>query len=232
MTKPHTVIAPILMLFALLAIPAWAVEPIGSLAITEDSKLWIEGDSSIHKFESYATVLKLDSVLERQVDASNAKDPTLLRNGDDVGKVTSLALTIPIKEMKSPTIGLSSQMHKALKYKEYPNIVFTMQSYDVQQDAEQTNQYSVLVNGGLSIAGVTNTVDITMTGDLKDDLIEVTGEKDVNMTDFGITPPTLMFGRIKVYDKIVVKWELKIKLETTEGRTQPTRNSVTLNDVE
>lgn len=208
-------------LLALLLLPlfhAMAAEGVFALQLTDDSKLWLDGDSSIHQFECRATVMQFDATVELQNDVKPTKLTPALLHGEGLdGAVASLVLTIPIETMKSGTPGLASQMHKTLKYKLQPNIVFTMQGYSMEGDTEKEEQFNILANGTLSLGGVTNTVEIPMTGHLKDNEIIVSGEKGLLMSDYGIKPPTLMFGRIKVVDEVIIKWELGIKAVEQKG---------------
>ncbi len=215
MKKPVRLACHSLALLLLLSLRLLAADPIGSLELVEGSKLWLEGDSNIHDFESTATVLKFDSevLLNENGNESNTSAPR--RDGALAGKLARLVLTVPIKEMKSSTRGLASQLHRTLKVKTQSDIVFTMQNYALHQDTEQPDMYIMLVDGNLALGGVTNPINVQMTGYLKDDQLEVIGEKNLLMTDYGIPPPSLMFGRIKVMDEIEIKWELKFKLKNS-----------------
>ena len=42
-------------------------------------------------------------------------------------------------------------------------------------------------------------------------MLRVTGSYDLNMTEYGLKPPTLMFGRIKVGETVTVKFDLLLK---------------------
>ena len=41
--------------------------------------------------------------------------------------------------------------------------------------------------------------------------LHVIGTYNLKMTDFELTPPSLMFGRIKVRDEVTVKFDLVLK---------------------
>ncbi len=193
--------------------------PVVTLVLGEGSKLWLEGDSSIHRFEATAEVLQLDTEVAAPASTSPLDPGVLLHDAGAAGKITKLVLTIPIENLDSPTVGLSAQLQKTLKIKTQPNIVFTLDAYTVHQDAEDASKFIVTGKGKLSVAGVTKPLDLAMSGILADGHVAIVGEKRLLMTDYGIKPPTLMFGRIKVVDEIVIKWELKITLTTAERRS-------------
>ena len=185
-----------------------------TLELTDDSKLWIEGDSSLHAFDSTATVIQLASDVTPNSETAQNSEVEWFKHQ----KLSSLTLTVPIKDMTSHTKGLASPLRKALKQKVQPNIIFTMQCYDLLPNSEDQTNLTVQISGNLSIGGETNPIKLNMTGLPKGDEFEISGETELQMTDYGITPPSLMFGRIKVADQVVIKWELKLKLVATEGR--------------
>jgi polyisoprenoid-binding protein YceI len=188
------------------------------LKLLENSKLWLEGDSSIHAFESFAEELNLNSEVSLKANASVADSVTATASLEDQAAVSSLTLTIPIKEMKSPTPGLSKQMHKTLKYKEHPNIVFSLGNYSVAPNPTNSALYVINVKGTVSLAGAAKELELSMQGKPANDHVVVSGEAELLMTDFGIEPPTLMFGKIKVVDEIIIKWELALGLTARERR--------------
>jgi len=184
-----------------------------ALKLDEGSKLWLAGDSTLHAYESTATEL----LLESDVVMGQGAIPSAIFSGtEEAGRVASLRLTVPVKGLKSGVVGLSGPMHKALKHKAHPNIIFVMKSYAVAKDAKQPDVFTITAEGDLTLAGVTNRISITMTGLLEGDYANVTGERDLLMTDFGVEPPTMMFGAIKTDDKVVVKWDLKVTIAPSE----------------
>jgi len=42
-------------------------------------------------------------------------------------------------------------------------------------------------------------------------MIHITGSYDLDMTEYGLKPPTLMFGRIKVGKTVKVNYDLLLK---------------------
>ncbi|HEV3073143.1 MAG TPA: YceI family protein, partial [Thermoanaerobaculia bacterium] len=100
-------------------------------------------------------------------------------------------------------------MQKALKQDTAPVIRFTLVDYK----AEEAKDGSLLVkaHGRLSIAGVEKDTVVEATCRFGPGGVEVTGAKDVLMSDFGIKPPVMMLGTIKTADKVVVRFALKLK---------------------
>ncbi len=191
-----------------------------ALKLGEGSKLWLAGNSTLHAYESTATELLLESDV---VMGQKSAIPDAIYSGiEAAGRVAGLRLTVPVRGLKSGIVGFSGLMHKALKHKAHPNIIFVMKSYTVAKDAKQPDVFMITAEGDLTLAGVTNRLSITMTGLLEGDYAHVTGARDLLMTDFGVEPPTMMFGTIKADDKVVVKWDLKVTVASS-ARTVPSR---------
>lgn len=182
------------------------------LTLSDDSKLWLEGDSTMHAFESRATVQMVDSKVVFQSPPTNVSSLDILKGQAEAPKLSRMVLTIPIKDMKSKTVGLAGHMNEALKYKEHPAIIFELGSYKVEPVEAQTNQFNVSVEGKVSLAGQTNNITVAMPAVLAGSAVNVKGKKDLLMSDFGVAVPSLFFGTLKVADKIVVQWDWNITL--------------------
>jgi polyisoprenoid-binding protein YceI len=76
-----------------------------------------------------------------------------------------------------------------------------MTSYDVQGA-------NVVIAGKLTIAGKENTIEIRGTGSADNGVVRFKGSKVFNMTDFGVKPPSLMLGTMKVRDPVTVSFDL------------------------
>lgn len=181
-----------------------------SFSLADGSRLWLEGDSTLHAYESEAEVLNLESEIMTDLNTTDGIDKVaLFKSAPDQSLVKSFTLTIPIKDMKSGVAGLSSQLHKTLKYKEFPNIIFHLATYSMSDEEGAMN---IKADGNLTLAGQTNTISLSMNTTVSDDYIEVVGEKELLMSDYGVKPPTMMLGAIKTDDKVVIKWDLRVKI--------------------
>src|SRR5208282_1183291 len=177
----------------------------GGLVLQPQSKLWLEGDSTLHKYSSSAAQIQFtaDSPSAAETGASLKVDEVVNR-----GLVKNLRVVVPVDQLRSGEKGLDKNMVKALKGADYPNIVFKMDSYKIIVD---TVPAKISATGTLSIAGVEKS--ITLNADVKsqDDRIIIDGKQPLLMTDFGIKPPTLMLGAIKVDNHITVKFHLELE---------------------
>ena len=67
----------------------------------------------------------------------------------------------------------------------------------------------------LQIAGVEREVALDITTERKDSTLTVSGEVQLLMTDFGITPPKAMLGMLKTDPKVTVTFETVLTIPLT-----------------
>ena len=163
------------------------------------SSLVIEGTSTVRGWtceaQSFSVVTEPRSGFE---DGVLEGEPTL----------DAVTLTFPVKAIECGNGTMNDHMWKALKVGDHPRIQYTMSSYDI---ATAETGVEVEATGALTIAGTMRpiTMAVTVTR-APSGAIRVRGEQDVRMTDFGVTPPTLMFGTLKVGDTVTVKFDVPL----------------------
>ncbi len=126
---------------------------------------------------------------------------------DGLGGVT---LTFPVSAIDCGDSGMNGQLRSALKAKQYPTIAFGLPASEVAR-ALNAGPVPVRVNGQLTIAGETRPVqtEVTVTRTPGQEL-QVRGEQSLKMTDFGVKPPVLMLGLLKVRDLVHVAFDVVV----------------------
>jgi polyisoprenoid-binding protein YceI len=190
------------------AIPAAATAadaPTASLTSAPGSRLWLEGESTLHAYSSNATQFEATAEFDGMVPAGAAEARAAIAGG----MMKSLRVSVPVASLKSGESGLDKNLQKALKQDAVPVIRFTLVDYK----SEEAKDGSLLVkaHGRLAIAGIEKDATVEGTCRFGPGGVEVSGAKEVLMSDFGIKPPVLMFGAIKTADKVVVHFVLKLK---------------------
>lgn len=185
-----------------------------NLQFSSDSKLWLEGDSTFHAYSSQATEIVVKGELlstlnlpKTFADYSKQQDLPPQANG--------MSLIIPIKGLKSGTEGLDDNMYEALKEPEHPKIMFTLIDYKLNSKPVASGKsayHKVRAKGRLSLAGVTRIIDLSVDLRLTKNQVHLVGQKQLKMTDFGISPPTFMFGMFSTADEIDIKFDLVFSL--------------------
>ncbi|MBI4348630.1 MAG: YceI family protein [Elusimicrobia bacterium] len=172
-------------LLALLAAP-WAAA--ANYELEPQSRLRLEGDSTLHAYASEAT--RLEAALEWTGDRAQ------------------LTLRVPVEALRSAHKGLDKNLRKALSADKHPDIEFRLSRYSIE---ESTGPRTVVGTGALTVAGVTR--ERTVRAALRETATGLTleGEHALKMTDFGVKPPTALLGTVRAKDEIVVKFTLDLR---------------------
>lgn len=176
--------------FAALA-PLSLAEGAHHITFSPESKIWLDGDSTLHKYHSAARQFQVAGTL-----SSTKPD----------ARVTGLSVVVPVRGLKSGEGGLDDNMYKALKADRFPTIRFTETGATVHLGAN--GAVSVDATGRLAIAGTERSVTVHADGRLNGSTLHLAGTKAIKMSEFGIQPPVLLAGAIKCSDKIVVGYDL------------------------
>jgi len=145
----------------------------------DKSVLTISGTSTVHDWKVDA--ISINGSLER---SSN--------------RIKTLIIKVPVLDIKSERgATMDAKMHKALKSGENPEVIFSI--LDLKHN---------LAKGNLVIAGTTNVVEVEVMIVKSKNEITIKGTKEVKLQDYGMEPPTAMFGQIIVGDIVTVNFDL------------------------
>jgi polyisoprenoid-binding protein YceI len=163
---------------------------------TSQSSLSIKGTSTLHDWEMKLQKLACTVKEENQT----AKD-IVLKDIHFEAKVNNL------KSGESSI--MDNKAYKAMKEDKYPTISFTSQS-PVTLTLNQ-NKFNGTVSGWLTIAGDKKEVKLNIQGNTENGEMSVTGVYPMKMSEFGIKPPTAMFGAIKSGDAVKVHFNISLQ---------------------
>jgi polyisoprenoid-binding protein YceI len=190
-------------LFALaLVIPlsgAWSVAT-ELLVLQPQSRLWIDGTSTMKRWTCKAG--EVNAVVE-----ANAPNAIATLLAGDKG-VRTVRVSVPAAQIDCNNGTMNEHMRKALKLTEHPSIEFRLTSYDVARKADGV---AGTMTGSLTLGGVEKTITMKAEGTSEGDMLHVIGAYPLNMKEYGLKPPTLMFGRIKVGETVTVNFDLLLK---------------------
>lgn len=189
-----------LVALALLA-PAAGAQTGGALAAQPESRLWIEGNSTLRRFECRAATFDV------AVATSSREPVAALVAGEEA--VSGLDVSVPARRLDCANGTMNAHMYKALKADEAPVIRFRLSSYDL---ARAGSGVAVTMSGTLTLGGVEKPITLraeALPGEAG--MLRVTGSKEIRMTEFGLKPPTLMLGTLKVADAVNVRFDLLLK---------------------
>lgn len=157
--------------------------------IAPTTTLTLKGTSTLHDFE--CTTTNIQGTIEM----------------DSLRKVfTRAAITIPVKDIHSGNSSMDENMYESLKAEEYPSITFLLERHEVLRDTVQK------LIGKLTISGTEKSIEIPITIQQKrDGTLSVSGKKKILMTDFGIKPPSFMFGALKTGNEVTIEFAVDLK---------------------
>ena len=184
---------------ALPASGAWTVAN-ETLVLQPQSRLWIDGTSSIRSFSCKAG--EVNAVVE--ASGPNAIQQLLAA---DKG-VKTVSVTVPAEQLDCGNGTMNEHMRKAIKLSEHKSIEFRLSDYDV---AKNSDGVAGTIRGTLLLGGVTKPITLKADGKPEGGMLHITGVYELNMTEYGLKPPTLMFGRIKVGQTVKVNYDLLLK---------------------
>ena len=120
------------------------------------------------------------------------------------GVPQSGTLTIDVKEMKGGrSLIMDRLMYSSFNADEHPHISFLLDS------AEATGEDQWTMAGNLTISGVTLPVSVVLTEERSNNrTIRYSGAHELKMTDFGMKPPTAMFGSLHTKDDVQIAFDL------------------------
>ena len=171
------------------------------LLLQPESRLWVDGTSTVRAFTCGTTTFtaKIESEAPQSVAA--------LMLGQKA--VKTVVADFPTEALDCKNGTMNEHMRKAIKAQDNPTIEFRLASYDV---LTENGQIKGQLRGTLQMGGVEKPVVIDAAGTrTADGQLRVTGTTKLRMTEWGLKPPTLMFGTMKVNENVQVGFDLLLK---------------------
>jgi polyisoprenoid-binding protein YceI len=171
------------------------------LAMQPQSRLWINGSSTMRSFECKA------ASFDANVESTGPGAVSAVLAGEKA--VRGVEFKVPANRLDCGNGTMNEHMLKALKAKDHPEIVFRLASYETAKAAQGVEGS---VTGTLTIGGVAKT--ITMSGTATEPepgTLRVKGSHEIRMKEYGLKPPTLMLGTLKVDERVKVSFDLLLK---------------------
>ena len=155
----------------------------------QKSSLIVFGTSNIHYWD---------------IKTENQKGFILI-NAENSLQIKELNIVVEAESLKSGKGGMDKNTYKALNTNDYKTIEFNLISSDKITDLDNEN-YNVTAKGDLTISGVTKRITLEFKLNIKNNLVSITGEKNIKMTDYKIDPPKALLGTIKTGDDVIIKF--------------------------
>lgn len=181
---------------------AAAAQETARVSVAPGSKLWIDGTSNLHgwtcKAESLDAAIEVDRAAVQHFAASAPKS------------VKRVEVKVPVKSLKCGHGAMDNNLYKALNADASPDVSYILASFDAVP-GEANDSFTVKTVGTLTVAGKENKLEMDVVATrLPDGTLKAVGTVPIKMTDYGIKPPTALFGRLKTGDDVKVNFELTI----------------------
>lgn len=189
-----------LTLLALAGLAIGASQPaLDPLTLKAGSRLWFDGTSTVRDWTCAAG--QLDAV----IDATTGAPAAVLAGQKAVNTVT---LTIPVARLNcNDNRTMNGHMLRALNAERHPTIHFSLLSYDIAHAAPSSGT----LQGTLMINGTTRPVSLPVEFEAVAGALRVTGSYALKMTEWGVLPPKLMMGALKVGETVTVRFDLLLQ---------------------
>jgi polyisoprenoid-binding protein YceI len=182
---------------AALAAPVLAAAGLlAPLSVQPPSRVWVEGTSSVRSYRCESTTVT------GTAQASSARL-------DDLASVPRAEITIPVASLDCRNGTMNTHMRRALKAEQNPTI--RLRATSVRVDASGPGAGTARISGDLTMAGQTRPVTLEGTVTSEEGKVRVRGSKRLVMTDFGVQPPSLMMGTMKVAPPVTIGFDVTLK---------------------
>jgi hypothetical protein len=172
---------------------------IAKWVVVSGSSLQVEGSTNVNKFKcEIVNYSKPDTIIVYR-NSGNAESLQLTGN---------LKLNVQSFDCHNPV--MTGDLRKTLKVKEHPNLFIKFLTLNKFPSNQQQEVIKGLVD--IQLAGVTKRFDVNykFSKDAQN-IVHLIGTRNVNFSDFNLTPPRKLGGMIQTDDQLKVQFRLRMK---------------------
>jgi polyisoprenoid-binding protein YceI len=196
-------VLPIIIALALATAGSTSGQERMRATVLSQSTIEIHGTSSVNSFVCASTSIDGWAHLQRE---GRRADP-------------SVRVVVPVRSFDCGKRRMNADMQAAMKAGSHPAIQFELTEASlVDGPASGNGDHRLLVDGKLRLAGSERAVSFFVSGrEAPDGRMYVTGHAPLNMSDFGIDPPSALLGLVQAHDRIEVHFNLVAEVERPAG---------------
>ena len=183
---------------AVLLLTAATASPVERMTLANGSRLWFDGTSTLRSWTCTA------DKIESKIDAESGVADAVLDGRKVAG---TLEVEFPVEKLECKNGTMNEHMRKALVATTYPKITFNLSGYDLTKGTPP----GATVQGSLTMNGQSHPIAVPVQFVRADGALRVTGKVPVKMTEWGVKPPKLMMGTIKVGEVVTVQFDLLLQ---------------------
>jgi hypothetical protein len=179
------------------------VMSVATIGPASQNRLWIEGGSNVHDWSCKARSFEAHVV----VDSDHVSSDNASLGAEHVKRVS---VNVPVRNLTCGNGRMERDLYHALKAEDPAKPSFIIGVFDALRAPEQGVSY-IDTEGTITVAGVQKGTRLRITMERRDDgSVAAHGSVPLLMTDFGVAPPTGLFGLIRSHNEIVVKFEVVV----------------------
>jgi polyisoprenoid-binding protein YceI len=179
-----------------MAVPALAAATLLPLSIQPGSRVWVDGTSTVRAWHCESA----------RGEGTAAASTTEL---NQLGNVSRAEFSVPVATLDCRNQTMNGHMRTALKADAAPEISFRASSVRVTPTGADAG--TAHMEGTLSMGGQNKQVSIDGTVARENGQLRVRGQKRLVMTEWGLRPPSLMMGTMKVNPNVTVGFDVVLK---------------------
>lgn len=119
------------------------------------------------------------------------------------GGVPTATLTVPLKTFKCPNDEMTQHLNEAMKSDKFTEIVFKLEKFEMAAGQGQAS-------GTMTILGNSQPITVPVTLRPAAGAVELEGETRLDMTKYGVEPPVVFLGMMKVGPQIRIQYKGKV----------------------
>lgn len=177
----------------------------------------LEGSSNLSSWRCRSREIDIRLELDMPLAEINARIESLTTGSTSpqLHPPPRFHLTLPVRSMRCGNRMMDRDVHRSLKMRQHPAIEFTLTGLARGVTHETPgDRYRTAVTGDVSVAGTKRPVTIEVEGwRLAHDAFYLRAKIPMRMTDFGVRPPTALFGLIRARDEITAYFELRVRAQ-------------------
>lgn len=136
-------------------------------------------------------------------------NPEMITQETPASPVSSLQLNVPVSSLESGKGKMNRKMKEALKEDDHPQIMFGLVSAELADSVSADGAFNLTITGNLNIAGVEKEVSFPVTGIKEgENGYRFEGSYSLNMTNYKMDPPSVMFGAIKCGEEVMISFNI------------------------
>jgi polyisoprenoid-binding protein YceI len=156
--------------------------------VSDKTSVKIIGTSNVHDWEE--TVGKVIGKGTFKIEDNKVK------------AIDYLLVQFVVKSIESGKGKMNSYTYEALKEEEHPNIQFKLLKVN------EINNDMVEAQATINIAGVSKKVIIVGKATSSGDTVSISGNFEIDMTEYNVEPPTALLGTIKVEKMVTIEYNI------------------------